>query len=548
MTADPKSLTREALEAFQRGAGPAALSITTRIIDAGKDAADAYGIRGMIMAQRKEWPRALSDLTAALSGGSDLNDVADCFAECAAKLGGLAAAGANLAKYMKQWPENVALRLTYARICGTLQGPAEELAVLVEGLCRAPDNIDMLQAVGAALLESGNVDQAILVAERFSALAPDNPEAAHMCGTAYLQAGQMDKAATAYLDAMARQPAYPRSMMAFSRLKHDALPPEQVAEVLRSAQAQVKHANDEDAVHLYYGIGHMLETQGQYPEAFQAYQRGGATRARQLPYDRSATEKRARAIKAAFPARVFSHAKASGNPTRAPIFVLGLPRSGSTLVEQILSCHSQVEGLGELPLFPNLAGPQVSALAPGGAIDMDWAKLAETYLDAVARLRTAEVPHFVDKTLINSSLIGALHLAFPNAKIIHTKRYILDTCASCFSLRFYAGHEWSYRLSDMAHFVSLHDDLMAHWNTVLPGRLIEVDYDDLVSRFEPNVKRLIAACDLEWEEACLEPHKNRRAVSTSSNAQVREPVNRGSQGRWRRFETQLAPLRRALGI
>lgn len=548
MTSDPQTLLNEAIGAFERGGGSAALAITTRLIDAGSAPADAFGIRGMVLAQRKDWHRALADLKAAVAGGSQRSDVVRAFADCAARLGGPQAAAEQLKSLLDAQPTNVPLRLSYASMAGALVSPATELSVLAVGLQMAPDDLQLLQAAGAALIENGNLDQALPVVEKFRAADPQNPEAAHMCGTAYLQLGDTAKANDAFLDAMTREPAYPRSFMAFSRTPHTELAAATVAEQLEAAQTRVRRAGDDDAVHLYYGIGHLLEAKGDYAEAFRAYTRGGATRSRQVPYDRRTAEARANAIKAAFPARVFQNMPATGNDTTAPIFVLGLPRSGSTLTEQILSSHSQVEGLGEMPVFPNLAGPQLGRLASGGAFSFDWAALADSYLEGVAPFRKEVVPHFVDKTLINASLVGFLHLAFPNAKIIQTKRYILDTCVSCFALRFLAGHEWSYRLSDIAHYVSVHQGLMDHWEDVLPGRITTLDYDLLVADFETEVRALVDACGLEWEDACLAPHLNRRAVSTSSNAQVRKPVNRASQGRWRRFEAELAPLREALGL
>jgi hypothetical protein len=236
-----------------------------------------------------------------------------------------------------------------------------------------------------------------------------------------------------------------------------------------------------------------------------------------------------------------------GSDSPRPMFVLGMPRSGSTLVEQVLASHPAITGGGELR-FMDVVLRNHAAMVEGGKISSllrltcdQLPELAETYLSLIAPMAPQE-QMVVDKMPGNFFHIGLIALMFPNAKIIHVKRNPMATCLSCYKQRFLEGHAFSYDLDDLGRYYLAYLDLMEHWRQVLPGRVFEVEYEALTSDFEPQARRLIDYCGLEWDDACLKFHENKRAVRTASLAQVRKPIYTSSVSFWQNYERQLKPL------
>jgi hypothetical protein len=256
--------------------------------------------------------------------------------------------------------------------------------------------------------------------------------------------------------------------------------------------------------------------------------------------------------------RAFFEARSGfGAPTTAPIFVLGLPRSGSTLIEQILASHSQVEGTMELPDIGFIAR-DLDRAARGGdgpsypesvtELNADAARaLGEGYIAATAIQRKLDRAHFIDKMPNNFSYVGLIHLILPNAKIIDARRHPLGSGFSAFKQHFAQGQAFSYDLADLGRYYADYVELMAHFDTVLPGRVCRVIYEDLVEDTEVQVRRLLDFCGLPFEPGCLKFYDNDRAVRTVSSEQVRRPIFRDGLEQWRRFEPWLDPLKTALG-
>jgi hypothetical protein len=218
-----------------------------------------------------------------------------------------------------------------------------------------------------------------------------------------------------------------------------------------------------------------------------------------------------------------------------------MPRSGTTLVEQIISAHPEVHGAGEINLFGALVSRMSGQLSEAGLQG-----LAGGYLDATSRLGPGKA-RLTDKSISSFELIGLIHLCLPNARIIHCRRDLRDVCVSCFSTRFSGGHDYAYDLGELGRFARLHERLMAHWRQVLPpGRIFEVEYEALVEDLEGGARGLVEHLGLGWNEACLRFHESGRNVGTASFAQVRRPIYKDSVGRWRRFAANLGPLLEAL--
>ena len=305
---------------------------------------------------------------------------------------------------------------------------------------------------------------------------------------------------------------------------------------------------------LYFALGKALEQRGQYREAFAAYARGNVMRRRDEPYDIETFERRAQRIRALFSGAFFASRKGGGDPSRAPIFIVGLPRSGSTLVEQILASHSQVDGTMELPNIPNIVGG-FADLAPGhdgypetvgGAPPAQFAALGSRYIAETAPLRRGRA-HFTDKLPNNFSHVGLIQAILPHATIIDARRHPMDACFSTFKQHFASGQTFSYDLGDLGRYYRCYLSLMDHWDEVLPGKVLHVQYEELVRDPEANIRRLLDHCGLPFEPACLSQHETSRAVRTPSAEQVRQPIYTSAVGYWRHYETELEPLRQALG-
>jgi hypothetical protein len=304
-------------------------------------------------------------------------------------------------------------------------------------------------------------------------------------------------------------------------------------------------------------LGKALEDEGKFSGSFEHYEKGNALRRAAMPYDvEEATEYVVRAK--TLLTEEFLRARAGGGcDALDPIFIVGLPRSGSTLVEQILSTHSAIEGTAELP--------EINALARrlGGRTRLDSSstypeiltsldpdtrrRLGEEYIARTRIQRRSGRPFFIDKTPRNFAHIGLIHLILPNARIIDVRRHPLDCGFSCFKQLFARGHGFTYDLQEIGRYYLDYVELMAHYDAVLPGRVHRVIYEDLVDNTEREVRRLLTYCGVSFEESCFRFHETKRAVRTPSSEQVRAPIFKNALAHWRNYETQLGPLKAALG-
>jgi hypothetical protein len=312
----------------------------------------------------------------------------------------------------------------------------------------------------------------------------------------------------------------------------------------------------EDRYTLCFALGKALEDQQQYAESFQYYERGNSLKKEETRFRIESIERNARLQVQVCTRELFESRRGSGDPSAAPVFIVGLPRAGSTLLEQILASHSQVEGTLELPdiarLVAELQGrdpdssnpnyPRVLASLEPDALRRFGAK----YLYDTRVYRTGK-PRFIDKMPNNFRHTGLIHLILPHAKIIDARREPMACCYSNFKQLFASGQEFTYSLDDIARYYRSYVELMDHWDAVLPGKVLRVQHEDVVENLEGNVRRLLDFCELEFEPACLEFYKNQRSVRTASSEQVRRPIYKEGLDQWRNFEPWLGPLKAALG-
>ena len=367
--------------------------------------------------------------------------------------------------------------------------------------------------------------------------------------------GQRAESEASYKDVLAADPGNAEAWWSLADLKSYSFEDAEVAAMQRLAAdwEATKRARPGDA-QLHFALGKALEQRGQYREAFASYARGNAMRRRDEACDMQTFERRGARIRNFFGRAFFAAHAGGGDASRAPIFIVGLPRSGSTLIEQILASHSQVDGTMELPNILNIVGG-FADLAPdhdgypesvGGAPSEQFAALGTRYISETLPLRRGR-EHFTDKLPNNFSHVGLIQAILPNATIIDARRHPMDACFSTFKQHFAAGQTFSYDLGDLGRYYRCYLSLMDHWDEVLPGKVLHVQYEELVRDPEPNIRRLLAHCGLAFEPACLNQHETSRAVRTPSAEQVRQPIYTSAVGYWRHYESELEPLKRALG-
>jgi len=366
--------------------------------------------------------------------------------------------------------------------------------------------------------------------------------------------GEQSKSIAAFRRSLAAQPRFSEAYWALANLKTFRFTDEDLETMRR--QLEQSAASGSSRIHLEFALGKALEDAGQFSASFEHYARGAALQRATLAYDAAATTAYVQSSKATYTDGFFGERRAWGNERPDPIFIVGLPRSGSTLLEQILASHSQVEGTRELPDVPAIVTDlhsrpsQGTVEYPKSVASLGRAEieaLAARYLAGTEVRRLLMLPRFVDKMLGNFSHVGLIHLMFPRAAIIDARRHPLGCSFSCYKQLFAQGMNFSYDLGELGHYYRDYADLMDHIDTVLPGRVHRVHYERLVADPAGEIRRLLEYCGLPFEAECLRFHENPRAVQTISSEQVRRPIYSDAVDLWRHYEPWLSPLKDALG-
>lgn len=471
------------------------------------------------------------------------------FAELAGRIGRFRDAENLLRRALELAPGFTAARSNLALLLHRQNRPEEALEELDRVRAEEPEDPghETLQAAVAGRI--GAFDEALALYETILARGQGQPPIWLSYGHTLKTVGRLDDGIAAYRKAIVMRPHFGEAWWSIANLKTAQFDAQDMAAMNGGLSAA--EASMEDRFHLHFALGKALEDSAQPEAAFEHYAQGNALRREALPYEAAETTAAVDRAIALFDATFFEQRAGLGCQERDPIFIIGMPRAGSTLVEQILSSHSQVEGTMELPDIPaivNRIGREGSY--PDALADLEGKRLrelGEAYLASTRIQRREAKPLFIDKLPNNWLHVGLIHLILPNARIIDARRHPLDCGYSNFRQHFARGQAFSYDLADIGHYYADYVRLMDHFDRVMPGRIYRVIHERLLDDPEGEIRALIAALDLPFEEACLDFASNRRAVRTASSEQVRRPINRSGEGQWRPVSGRIEPLRQALG-
>ena len=448
-------------------------------------------------------------------------------------------------------PDNVQLRLDYMDALRRRQKFARAREEAEALYARDPDSPLFQSHLAVESMQTGDYERAFALFDRVLEKLPSDPATLTSRGHALKTTGRTEEAVDSYRAAFAAKPDHGDAWYALANLKTYRFTDDEMA-AMREQAARADLAFM-DRVHLSFALGKALEDREAYEESFGFYEQGNALKRAQTRYSADQMSEELAKQRETCTPELFAKHEGSGHPAPDPIFILGLPRAGSTLLEQILASHSQVDGTLELPNILSLAHrlrgrkagrsryPEILHDLPGERL----AQFGEDFIENT-RVHRAGAPFFIDKMPNNFRHIGLIHLILPNATIIDARRDPMDCCFSGFKQLFAEGQEFTYGLTEVGRYYADYVELMDHWDRVLPGKVLRVNHEDVLDDLEGQVRRILDHCGLPFEQACVEFHKTDRAVRTASSEQVRRPINRSGQGAWKPYEPWLGDLKAAL--
>jgi tetratricopeptide (TPR) repeat protein len=476
-------------------------------------------------------------------------------AEVASRLGRYMDAEVLLARALELAPGFMPARHNYAFVLHRLGKSAGALQELDRLLATEPDHGAYLNLKAAVLAKIGEIEQAIGIYERVVNRYPSHAKVWLSFGHALKTAGRQERSIHAYRKTLELSPKLGEAWWSLANLKTVKF--DEADRAAMQAQLDRDDLTLEDRFHFHFALGKAFEDAQQYEPSFAHYSQGNALRRETVRYDAAENAAEVQRSKAFFTPALFATRSGTGSEAADPIFIVGLPRSGSTLLEQILATHPLVEGTQELPdlaaIARELSGrksrsdtstyPQIIAELS----DDELRALGERYLEQTRIQRKSDAPFFIDKLPNNWAHVGLIHLILPRAKIIDARRHPLGCCFSGFKQHFARGQHFTYDLHDIGRYYSDYVELMAHFDEVLPGRVHRVIYEHMIEDTEGEIRRLLDYCQLPFDERCLRFYENDRAVRTASSEQVRRPIFREGVDHWRNYEPWLGPLKTALG-
>ncbi|MCH7822137.1 MAG: sulfotransferase [Proteobacteria bacterium] len=417
----------------------------------------------------------------------------------------------------------------------------------------APDNAEAWGGLGSAYAAAMYPEKSAEALARAVALEPNMPNVLSMQGHALKTLGDQAGALESYRAAIKLKPELGEVYWSMANLKVFKFEDEEVSAMLEQVG---RDELDESAdIHFRFALGKAFEDKKDYDQAWNYYHSGNQRKRMTLKHEAMEMELRHTALKTVYDRAFIQERSGHGYEAPDPILIVGLPRSGSTLVEQILASHSQVEGTSELPILGKLSESigqyrTDTIRYPEAVRDLhnkDWYAYGRQYIEECQRHRLTDKPFFTDKLPNNFVHLGLLHLILPNAKVINARRHPFDSCLGGYKQLFGFGQNFTYDMLDLAHYYQQYDAMMKHWHEVLPGKVLDVHYEEVVTDLESQVRRILEHCGLSFEQSCVDFHKTDRAVKTASSEQVRQPIYTGAMGTWRRYEQHLSLWQEQLG-
>jgi len=479
----------------------------------------------------------------------------DLMAEVALQMGQTERAEPLLAQCIENAPALAITRYHYASTLFQRNKSLQALAHLEQLLREDSDNALYLDLNALILSAIGRHGESVACCRRLAEVYPDSPEIWVKYGWSLRSMGQREQAVLALRKAIELRPSYGEAHWSLADMKAFEFSDEEI----RAMECQLARpeVSGEDRMYLHFALGTAYGGRKLYAKSFENYARANAIKRLTLDYDPGWLARHVAKCKTLFTRDFLQARTGTGCPSSDPIFIIGMQRAGSTLVEQILASHPAIAGTAELPDLSLLAehigekiAPQYRSDYPGVLSHIDAGllrELGERYIETTRFRRTPGRPHFTDKMPYNFLHVGLIHLILPNAKIIDVRRHPLACCFSNFSINFKYGALFAYRLAELGHAYADYVELMAHFDAVLPGRMLRVFYEDLVRNPEAEVRRVLAHTGLPFDEACLRFHENRRTMDSVSSEQVRRPISTDAVDTWRNYEPWLGSLKSALG-
>jgi tetratricopeptide (TPR) repeat protein len=470
------------------------------------------------------------------------------------KMGQLKDASLLLERCLELAPDFHAARHSYAMILMRQQNPEAALYEAEKLLALDPNNPNFLSLKASILTRIGDQSEALELYEKVLKNYPNQARAQMSYGHTLKTVGRLDESIEAYKKCIRLSPEVGEAYWSLANLKTFRFSDEDIENMRRQVTAEGGDADDQS--HLAFALGKALEDRGEYDESFKFYKRGNGIRRIEHTHDFKVNVLESVRQVRTLPRAFFEQRKGWGCQAPDPIFIVGLPRAGSTLLEQILASHSQVEGTSELQDIigisrklgnknrenPSGKYPEILTELTSDQI----LELGESYLETT-RIQRSDTPFFIDKMPNNFRHIGLIHLILPNSKIIDARRHPMGGCFSGFKQLFAHGQTFTYGLEDIGKYYRDYVRLMDHWDAALPGRVHRVQYEEMVADTEAQIRVLLDYCELDFEEQCLRFYETDRAVRTPSSEQVRKPIYKDGLEQWRHFEAHLDPLKEALG-
>ncbi len=453
-------------------------------------------------------------------------------------------------KAITQDPAYVASHINLGHALGGLGRYEEAVSAYKYAIKTNPGFSQAYYYLGRLLVKLNELDEAVINFKKVIQIDPGHKYANKRLANVLGDLGDLDEAVSSYRKAIEIDPEYAEAYRSLSNIKIFAEFDDDIR-AMESLYAS-ESISDEQKMHLAFGLGKAYEDLGEHEKSMQFILRATGLKRASFDYSISKAEEMISNIKSMFSTEFFSNREGIGNPDKTPIFILGMPRSGTSLVEQILASHPDVFGAGELSDLSNLIKKYFltdsSSKNSQRVVDLGAAASEDLGKEYIAGIRKySKISKYItDKMPHNFHYIGLIRAILPNARVIHCTRDPMDNCLSILKNYFIDGYEYSYDMTELGQFYSLYLDLMQYWRNALPGFIYDLSYEQLVADQENQTKRLIDYCDLAWDAACLDFHKTRRKVKTASKAQVRRPIYKDSVKLWKRYEKQLEPLRVAI--